>query len=211
MNNQFDVKKIPKFFYLLIGTILALVLFIILVATPLIQDGPSMQAAHTKHLQTVRDYENALKLQASIEDEIEKNKKEYEKQKKELFVDLDTSSREIEQYCRNKDIDLNSYNLSKPQTDPQNRVSTGGYPVKTVEISLSYTDTYEKTLNLLKYFETGSNGCYYVKSCSLLEEGEGKKDKFNTSVAMTLYYYDLTDDSLQSANTEEATEPATEG
>ena len=45
----------------------------------------------------------------------------------------------------------------------------------------------------------------------MLEEGEGKKDKFNTSISMTLYYYDLTDDSLQSANTEAATEAATEG
>lgn len=205
MNNQFDAKKIPKFVYLLFGTFAALIIFVIFVATPLIKNGASMQQAHREHLQKVREYDNALQLQSSIEDEIKKNQSEFKIKEKELFVDLDTSSREVEQYCREKDIELKSYNLSEPKEDSLNRVSTGGYPVETVDISLSYTDTYEKTLNLLKYFETGSNGCYYIKSCSLSQDGEGKSEKFDTSISMRLYYYNRTE-----AIVTEATEAATE-
>ncbi|MEE1281695.1 MAG: hypothetical protein UHK60_05505 [Acutalibacteraceae bacterium] len=204
MNNQFSANKIPKFLYLLFGTFAAIIIFIIFVAMPLVQDGPSMQSAHQKHLQTVREYDNALKLEDSIEQEIKKNQAEFKTKEKNLFVDLDTSSREIEAYCREKNIDLSSYSLSEPSPDNKNRVSTGGYPVETVDISLSYIDTYEKTLNLLKYFETGSNGCYYVKSCSLSPNGDDK-DEYTTSISMQLYYYNRTETIV-----EEATEAATE-
>lgn len=205
MNNQFSAKKIPKFLYLLFGTFAAIIIFVIFVAMPLVQDGPSMQSAHQKHLQTVREYDNALKLEDSIEKEIKKNQAEFKTKERDLFVDLDTSSREIEAYCREKNIDLNSYSLSEPSADSKNRVSTGGYPVETVNISLSYVDTYEKTLNLLKYFENGSNGCYYIRSCSLSPSGEGKSDEYSTTISMQLYYYNRTE-----AIVEEATEAATE-
>ncbi len=206
MNNQFDAKKIPKFIYLLIGTIIALALFSIFVARPLIRDHSKMTSAHQTHLKKVKDYDNALQQEKLIRAEIEKNQKECKNKEKELFVDLDTSSREIEAYCREKKIDLSSYNLSEPRLDSQNRLSTGGYPVETVDISLTYTDTYEKTLNLLKYFETGSNGCYYIKSCSLSQTGDDKSEQFATSISMQLYYYNRT----EPLATEEATEAATE-
>lgn len=207
MNNQFDAKKIPKFLYLLLGTIIVLVLFIILVATPLIKKGPTMQENHQTHLQTIREYDNALKLESSIEAEIKKNQEEFKTKEKELFVDLDTSSKEIEEYCRNKGIDLINYNLSEPKEDSLNRVSTGGYPVYSVNISLSYKDTYEKTLNLLKYLENASNGCYYVKSCSLTQSEGSKSDEFDTSLTLELYYYDRTAAIVTTA-TEAATEEA---
>lgn len=208
MNNQFDAKKIPKFLYLLLGTIIVLVLFIVLVATPLIKKGPTMQENHQTHLQTIREYDNALKLESSIEAEIKKNQEEFKAKEKELFVDLDTSSKEIEEYCRNKGIDLINYNLSEPKEDSLNRVSTGGYPVYSVNISLSYKDTYEKTLNLLKYLENGSNGCYYVKSCSLTQGEGSKSDEFDTSLALELYYYDRTAAITETTATEAATEEA---
>lgn len=203
-NNQFDAKKIPKFLYLLLGTFVAIILFVIFVATPLIQNGATMQNSHKEHLQKVKEYDRASQRKDEIEAEIEKNQAEFKAKEKELFVDLDTSSRELEQYCKKKDIDLKSYNLSEPQADSQNRVSTGGYPVETVNISLSYTDTYEKTLNLLKYFENGSNGCYYITSCTMSQQGEKKTDEFTTSISMQLYYYNRS----ATITTEEATEAA---
>lgn len=209
MNNQFDAKKIPKFLYLLLGTIIVLVLFIIFVGTPLIQKAPGMRSEHQEHLQTIREYDNALQLQSTIEDEIKKNQDEFKIKEKELFVDLDTSSREIEQYCRDKGINLKNYNLSEPKQDSLNRVSTGGYPVYTVDISLSYTDTYDKTLSLLKYLENGSNGCYYVRSCSLTQNENVKNlNDFETSLSLQLYYYDRSATIVESATTA-ATEAAT--
>ena len=207
MNNQFDAKKIPKFLYLLLGTVVALILFMIFVGRPLSQNAAQMQEDHRIAQDTIRDYDNALSMEKTIEDEIKKNQDEFALKEKELFVDLDTCSKEIEDYCSKQDIILTNYSIAEPTQDQLNRVSTGGYPVYTVNIDLSYVDTYEKTMSLLKYLETASNGCYYIKSCTLTQ-GEGAKntDEFNTSMSITLYYYNRTVDIEPATTATTATE-----
>lgn len=187
------MKKIPKFIYLLFGTILALVLFMIFVGTPLINNASSMQKDHQDTQNLLRDYDNALSLEQSIEDEIKRNQDEFELKKKDLFVDLDSCSKDIEKYCSDNNIDLSTYTIAEPRVDQYNRVSTGGYPVYTVNISLSYSDSYDKTMSLLKYLENGSNGCYYIKSCTMSAGSNAKAaDAFQTSLSIELYYYNMT-------------------
>ena len=195
MNNQFDVKKVPKFLYLLLGTIVAVVLFAIFVGRPLINDSPAMKTAHKTALEDIRKYDDAIKRQDAIEAEITKNQNEFKIKEKDLFIDAKTSSSDIESYCRKNNIDLASFNLAEPTIDPKSRVSTGGYPVKIVRIGLSYTDTYDKTMSFLKYLEEGSKGCYYVTSCNIAAKDQDKanSDLFNTSLSIELYYYDRTE------------------
>lgn len=206
MNNQFDAKKIPKFIWLLIGTMLAIIVFTIFVLTPLIQNAGSMQEDHRDAQQKIREYDNALNMKESIEAEIKKNQDEFKTKEKEIFVNLDRSSKLVESYCSNNNIKLKTYSIADPQEDQMGRVSTGGYPVYTVNISISYTDTYEKTLSLLKYLENPENGCFYIKSCNLaaVEDNLKGKDTFETTINLELYYYDRT------ITTQPATEPATE-
>lgn len=193
MNNQFDVKKIPKFIWLLLGTIIAIILFVIFVGTPLLNNASSMQKEHQNTQSLLRDYDNALSLEKSIEDEIKRNQDEFKLKEEELFVNLDTCSKEIEKYCRDNNIDLTTYTIAEPSVDQYNRVSTGGFPVYTVNINLSYTDTYDKTMSLLKYLENGSNGCYYIKSCNMSVASNGKSaNNFQTSLSLQLYYYNRT-------------------
>ncbi|MEE0265236.1 MAG: hypothetical protein UD936_06370 [Acutalibacteraceae bacterium] len=208
MNNQFDAKKIPPFIYLLLGTIIALVVFSFFVGRPLLTEAGNMQKAHKDVLKEIRDYDNAIKAQESIEAEIKKNQAEFEQKEKELFVDLDTSSRDIEKYCRENNIELTNYTLAAPQADPKSRVSTGGYPVNTVAIGVNYQDSYAKTISFLKYLEEGSKGCYYVKSCSLTQgEKLANTDVFDTKMSIELYYYDKTEAIVA---TEPPTQEATE-
>lgn len=208
MNNQFDAKRIPKFIYLLIGTIIAVVVFMFLVGSPLINNASKMQQDHTNVLKEIREYDKAIKMQENIEAEIERNQAEFEQKEKDLFVDLDTSSRDIESYCRQNNIDLTSYSLGEAQEDSKNRVSTGGYPVKTVSIGVSYSDTYAKTISFLKYLEEGSKGCYYIKDCSLTQGNKGNvSDVFDTTMTIELYYYDRTEANVA---TEPPTQAATE-
>lgn len=192
MNNQFDAKKIPKFIYLLFGTIIALVVFSIFVLTPLIQNASTMQKKHEDTQQLIRQYDSALSLKETIEKEIKKNQDEFKIKEEELFVNLDKSTVLLESYCTSNNIKLKSYTLAEPQPDSIGRVSTGGYPVYTVNISMSYTDTYEKTMSLLKYLENPENGCFYIKSCSLSEEDTAGRDIFSTTIALELYYYNRT-------------------
>lgn len=202
MNNQFDAKRIPKFIYLLLGTIIAIVVFMIFVGYPLMRDAGNMQQAHTQVLKEIRDYDQAIKMRDSIEAEIKKNQAEFEQKEKELFIDRKESSKDIERYCRENNIILQNYSLGGAGDDEKCRVSTGGYPVKKVPITVTYKDTYAKTINFLKYLEEGSKGCYYVESCGMEQVGDSG-EMFNVSMAITLYYYDMSEAIV-------ATEPPTE-
>lgn len=203
--NQMDLKKIPKFIYVLLITIVVGVLFWIFVGQALIKNAPGMIKEHEDNVVLITKYDNALAQEKAIEAEIKKNKEEYDRKQKELFVDLETCSKEIEQYCKENDISLANYTLSEPTVDKLNRVSSDGYPVYTVDINIAYEGTYDTTLDLLKYVEKTSKGCYYVNSCSL-SEIESSKDKFDVKVSLKLYYYDTTQ-SIKA--TEASTEAAT--
>ena len=76
----------------------------------------------------------------------------------------------------------------------------------TVDINIAYEGTYDTTLDLVKYIEKTSKGCYYINSCSL-QEIESSKDKLDVSVSLKLYYYD-TKQNVKA--TEASTEAATE-
>lgn len=203
--NQLDLKKIPKFIYVLLITIVVGVLFWIFVGQSLVKNAPKMIKEHEDNVVLITKYDNALAQEKAIEAEIKKNNEEYDRKQKELFVDLDTCSKEIEKYCKDNNIALTNYNLSEPVVDKLNRISSAGYPVYTVDINVAYQGTYDTTLDLLKYVEKTSKGCYYINSCSL-QQVESSKDKFDVSVTFKLYYYDTT---ANVKPTQAATEAAT--
>ena len=203
--NQLDLKKIPKFIYVLLITIVVGVLFWIFVGQSLITKAPEMIKEHEDNVALITKYDNALAQEDAIEAEIKKNNEQFETKQKELFVDLDTCSKEIEKYCKDNDISLSNYTLSDLIVDKLNRISSAGYPVYTVNINLAYQSTYDTTLDLLKYVEKTSKGCYYINNCSLQEVKESK-GKYDVSISLELYYYDTT----QSVKaTEASTEAAT--
>lgn len=203
--NQLDLKKIPKFIFVLIITLVVGVLFWIFVGQSLLKKAPEMIKEHEDNVVLITKYDNALAQEDAIEAEIKKNNEQFETKQKELFVDLDTCSKEIEKYCKDNDISLSNYTLSDPTVDKLNRISSAGYPVYTVDINIAYEGTYDTTLDLLKYVEKTSKGCYYVNSCGL-SELKSSKDKFDVKVSLKLYYYDTTQNvKATEASTEAAT------
>lgn len=198
-----DFKKIPAFAYIFVITLVVAIVYWIFVGQSLISNAPQMMKEHEENLATFQKYDSALNQEKAIEDEIKKNNQIYETKQKELFVSLDTCSRELEKYCSQKGIKLDDYALSEPRQDSKNRTSSAGYPIYTVDISLSYTDTYDKTLDLLKYIEKTSQGCYYVQNCQLSQKENVSGNQFETKVSLRLYYYDTTQSVIK------ATEPAT--
>lgn len=203
--NQDALKKIPKFIYVLLITIVVGVLFWIFVGQSLITKAPEMIKEHEDNVVLINKYDNALAQEDAIEAEIKKNNDQYEIKQKELFVDLDTCSKEIEKYCKDNNIALSNYTLSEPTVDKLNRISSAGFPVYTVDINIAYKDTYDTTLDLIKYVEKTSKGCYYVNSCSL-QKIETSKDNFEVSISLRLYYYDTTQNvKATEASTEAAT------
>ncbi len=198
-----QLKKVPKFLFVLVGTIVVAIVFWIFIGMSLINNAPTMINEHNENVKKIAEYDTALSQQDKIEAEIKKNQAEYDKKQKELFVDLETCTKEIEQYCSDRNIILKNYNLGEPQEDKLNRTSNGGYPVKSVSITLNYSGNYETALSMLKFFEQKSKGCYYVNSCSV-SGGEGSKsDDSSINMNITLYYFDTT------ASTTQPTQAAT--
>lgn len=204
--NEFDFKKIPTFVYVLLITIVVAIIYWIFIGQSLISNAPAMMKEHEENVAKIAEYDRAMEQKDAIENEIKKNNETYKTKQKELFVDLDTCSKELESYCTKNNIKLDNYAISEPKQDSRNRTSSAGYPVYTVDISLSYNDTYDTTLTLLKYIEKTSQGCYYVNSCSMNENSAGDKNKFDTKVSLRLYYYDTT---VVITPTEAATQAAT--
>lgn len=187
-----DLKKIPKFIYVLVITIVAVIVFWLTIGQTLLTQAPKMIVEHEANVQLVKEYDEALKIKDEIEKEIKKNQEEFNKTQKELFVDKDTSTEEIEDYSDKNDILLKNYTISEPTTDSKGRVSSAGYPVKTVSISLGFDASYDKSMNFMKYIETGSKGCYYINNCSMSPTKNGGTDEsYSVSMSLTLYYYEV--------------------
>ena len=199
-----DLKKLPKFAYVVAIVLFVAILYWIFIGRSLIENAPIMMKEHEDNVALINKYDNVLSQEKVIEDEIKKNTQEYEKKQKELFIDLDSCSKEIEKYCKDKNIKLKNYSISEPQVDKKGRVSSAGYPVYTVNINLSYSDTYDKTLEFIKYVEKASKGCYNVKNVTFTESKDNK-NQGDASISMTLYYYDTT----AAPKVQKATQPAT--
>ena len=201
-NSDRDLSKLPKFVYIFLIALVAGILFWAFIGSSLLTEAPKMQEEHNETVRLINKYDTAMDQKDSIEKEIKRNNQEYEKKQKELFVDVDTCSKELEQYFKDKGIKLDNYALSTPTGDRQKRVSSAGYPVYSTDISIAYKDTYEKTLAFLKYIEKQTKGCYYVKSCTYRPDDAAKTG--DVSIMITLYYYNTTEIATQ-APTQAAT------
>ncbi len=186
-----DLKKLPKFVYIFVVTLIVAIIYWIFIGTKLIENAPTMIQEHQNNVTLIQTYDSALKQEKIIESEIDKNTKLWEQKQKEMFIDLDTCSKELEQVLKDKGIKLKTYSIAEPQDDEMGRISSGGYKVCTVAIGLAFTDTYDKTLEILKYVEKQSKGCYNIQSVNLTPSAT-EKGKFDVAISMKLYYYDTT-------------------
>lgn len=193
-----QLNKIPKFLFVLVAAILVAVVFWMTIGMSLVNNAPSLMSEHDANVKKIAEYDTALSQQKQIEAEIKKNQDEYNRKQEELFVDLSTCTKEIEEYCSNRNIVLKNYSLGEPQEDTMNRTSNSGCPVKSVKIALGYSGSYDTALSMLKFFEQNSKGCYYVNSCSISGE-DGSKDS-SVNMSITLYYFDT--ESATTATTE---------
>ncbi len=203
-----ELKKIPKFLYVLVITIVVALIFWITIGQSLLTQAPKMMQEHKANVQLVAEYDEALKIEDEIEAEIKKNQEEFNATQDRLFVDMNASTKEIEDYSDKNNIRLYNYSISEPAADSQGRTSSAGYPVMTVSINLNFDTSYDKAMGFMKYIEDGSKGCYYINSCSMSPKGDGgTKENYSVSMALTLYYYDVPE---MEAATEAPTQSSTE-
>ncbi len=198
-----DLKKLPKFVYIFVITLLVAIVYWIFIGRALIENAPAMVQKHQDNVALIAKYDNALSQEQNIRNDIAKKQKEYEIKYKDMFIDLETCSKELEQELKSRGIKVTNYSIAEPVVDKMGRISSEGYKVYTVAIALSFTDTYDKTMDILKYVEVQTKGCYNVNSVNF-SPSRTDKNKGDVNIAMTLYYYDT------STAVQKPTQPATE-
>lgn len=217
-----ETKKIPGALIAIVAVIVAIAVFVPTVYLPYKEKLPQMNADHEAAVSQMEVYDQAIINQANIEKDIDTLKAEWEEFQKDMFVDANSSLNDLQTAVDELDnIKLVAFDRGVETQDPNEAYSFTGSPLYYVSISLKmYTDN-ETLLDLLKYIEQESVGCYYVKTlnATTLKKDEevgqdyvAKEGDLNVSMEIYLYYYnqDITIDPalLAGSDTDTATDTA---
>ena len=90
-----DLKKLPKFVYIFVITLLVAIVYWIFIGRALIENGPTMVQEHQDNVTLIAKYDNALSQEQNIRNDIEKKQKEYEIKYKDMFITLMATANRI--------------------------------------------------------------------------------------------------------------------
>ncbi len=197
-NKNTNSKKVPGAAIALVLVIIAVVVFIPTVYNPYKRKKPEMDKVHQEIVEEIQMYEDSIKNQKSIEDEISNLEIQWEDFKEEMFVDADASLKDINTKVDEYGFDLTSFKRGKPAQDPSGAVSFTGSPLYYVNLTIAGYSDEETLLKLLKFIEEESVGHYYVKTFSATTLSADKKvsetitaseGDFQVNMNVYLYYY----------------------
>lgn len=210
-------KKVPGAIIAIVAIIVAVAVFVPVVYMPYRNNKPQLDADHESAVSQIQVYDDAIADQANIEKNIEELQAEWDEFQKDMFVDASSSLDDLQKKFDEIGLNVASFNRGEETEDPSKSISQTGNPLYYVTINVSLYSDQEKLLELLKYVEEESVGCYYVKTLSAttvpededLEAFTVKEGELKVDMQILLYYYnqDITiDPSLLETDTE-----ATEG
>ncbi len=190
-----DAKKIPAALIIIVAVIVAVFVFVPTVYMPYTKKKPTMDQEHAEAQAQLKAYDDAIADQKNIEADIDKLTKEWEQYQKDMFVDASSSLDDLQKVVDDLDILLMTFNRGEETADPSEKYSFTGSPLYYVTIDLTmYTDQ-DTLLDLLKYIEQESVGCYYVKTLNAttqaedLEVGDDVVPEGDLAVTMQVYLY----------------------
>ena len=190
---------IPKFVWVILFILVVCIIFLVAVQIPFSQKIDKYNS---------EDYlDRANEVQAKINE----MKDECEKKSAALTINADKTADDIRDMLEDLGYDLSSLTINERKPDSEGRVSATGDPLYVTTIKFSFTTTEQKLIETLKYFESESNGSYFVSKVSVSEEqmqatttegetaAEGSKqttesaDKlYETTLEIQLYFFDMT-------------------
>lgn len=190
-------NKIPGAVVGLIIIVIVGIIFIPTVYMPYSNKKPQMDADHQAALEEIQYYEDSIANQATIEKNISELQTEWDAFQKEMFIDASSSLADIEAAVRATDFYLTSFVKSEGQPDPNGAVSFTGSPLYYQQITISGYSDQETLIEILKFIEEESVGCYYVKQLQsttmVAEQKVGsytvKEGDLLTNMTVYLYYY----------------------
>ncbi len=196
---------IPKFVWVLLIILVACILFLILVQIPFNQKIDKYNSDHASADAQIKIYKDYLARSKEVQASIVSMKKECEEKNKALTINADKTADDIRDMLKDLDYDLSSLSINERRPDSEGRVSATGDPLYVTTIKFSFISTEKKLIETLKYFESESDGSYFVSKIAVSEQEESEKgndvsqqsvasaDKlYVTSLEIQLYFFDMT-------------------
>ena len=195
--NEKNNNKIPGAAIAIVAVIIAVTVFVPTVYMPYKNKKPLMDSEHQEAVSTINYYEDSIANQANIEKDIEDLQAEWDEFQKDMFIDAGSSLDDLQKAMDDIEFNCTQFERGSETQDDNGTVSFTGSPLYYVSIKIKGTSDEETLIDLLKFIEEESIGCYYVKTLKATTF-DTDKDFGNYSVVegdldvdmeIYLYYY----------------------
>lgn len=207
--------SLPKFIWVLAGILVVCIIFLIAVQIPFSQKIDTYNKDHASAESQISVYEDYLKRADTVKKQIEELKKEISAKNEKLSIDPNKTVDDIRDLLEKHDMDLSTLNISEGFADPEGGVSASGDPLYVTTVTYTFTASRQKLQEALTYFESESKGAYFITNISVVkreeravEESGAESSKvsvtpagtlFDTTLTISLYYFDPTKNEAASA------------
>lgn len=190
--------KIPTYIWIIAAILVVCIIFLIFVQVPFSQKYPTYEKNHASAVAEISKYNDYIQRADEVQASIDSMKKQYEEESDQLYVNAKKTAKDIRDMLKKLDYDLSTLSVTEGVIDPQGRASSTGDPLYTTTINFTFTASYQKMLDTFEYFETESDGSYYISSMSIggVEDEDGKQKDvavtsrdYEVSLTMNLYYF----------------------
>lgn len=160
--------SIPKYIFALIAIILVCLIFLFVVQVPFLSAQPQLEKQHQADASQLQIYQNAYANRESLTSEVQSMKEKYESDSASLFVNANKSPSDIMKMLSSSKTDPTTYSISEPRADKKGRKSSGGDTLYSTDVSIVFDSLDDVEIEtVLNYFESVSNGAYYVDEVSI--------------------------------------------
>lgn len=200
MDNKQQIK-IPSYIWIIAAILVVCIIFLIFVQVPFSKQYATYEKDHASAAAEIQKYENYLARADEVQASIDRMKKEYDEESQKLFVNAKTTSEDIRKMLKKLKYDISTLSVQKGVEDSQHRVSSTGAPLYSTVINYTFTASYDDMLETLDYFESQSNGSYYISNMTIQiaedEENSGESkpkvaasaEEYTVVMTMNLYYF----------------------
>lgn len=210
MDNKKQSFTIPKFVYALAGILLVCIIFLFAVQMPFSGKIDKYNKDHESATSQINMYKDYLERAAEVQESINQMRAYCEEMNEKLTINGSKTIDDVRDMLKNLDYDLTTLVVTEGKADSKGRVSATGDPLYVTSIKFTFTSTEKKLIETLKYFESESEGSYYISKMAVQEEQkkavattesgavEGSQQSVNgadklyvTNLEISLYFFDM--------------------
>ncbi len=189
---------IPKFLWVLAGILVVCIIFLIAIQIPFSGKIDKYEKDHASATSQIDVYKDYLERHDAVTKSIDNMKEECSKMDQQLTINASKTVDDISAMLKSLDYDPSSLSVTEGKVDSKGGVSANGDPLCVTTIRFAFTSTEKKLIDTLRYFETKSQGAYFISKLSISEDkktvGEtsaGAASQQSISAANKLYVCNL--------------------